>query len=164
MSFSLAESHRFAQLTGQTDGFNGSEKVFLFEFAMPDTGKVGFNANMPALWVLNAQVPRTSQYGTNPDCSCWTSGYGEFDLFEVLDSGNFRCKSTLHMDPAGGSSDWLQRPVKGPSLLLWSLVGQSIVLLFAFWGKSRVLGSIWGGGVVDSWVDIRGSVFRMTSL
>ncbi len=86
--------------------------MFLLEFSMPMTGKSGFNADMPAIWLMNAQIPLTSQYGTNADCSCWTSGCGEFDLFEILDTGNFRCKSTLHMAPAGGSSDYFDRPTK----------------------------------------------------
>ncbi|CAO1598210.1 target of Sbf [Xanthoria calcicola] len=93
-------------------GFGGDSKLFLMEFSMPRTGKTGFNADMPAIWLLNAQIPLTSQYGTNPKCSCWTSGCGEFDLFEILNTGNFRCKSTLHMAPAGGSSDYFQRPEK----------------------------------------------------
>ncbi|KAL8852907.1 MAG: hypothetical protein Q9221_002283 [Calogaya cf. arnoldii] len=91
-------------------GFGGDSKLFMMEFSMPRTGKTGFNADMPAIWMLNAQIPLTSQYGTNPKCSCWTSGCGEFDLFETLDTGNFRCKSTLHMAPAGGSSDYFRRP------------------------------------------------------
>ncbi|KAL8916142.1 MAG: hypothetical protein Q9208_008679 [Pyrenodesmia sp. 3 TL-2023] len=97
-------------LTDGLDGFAGDRKLFLMEFSMPATGKTGFNADMPGIWLLNAQIPLTSQYGTNSNCSCWTSGCGEFDLFEILDTGNFRCKSTLHMAPAGGSSDYFQRP------------------------------------------------------
>lgn len=99
-------------LNGSQDGFGGDHKLFMMEFSMPATGKTGFNADMPGIWLLNAQIPLTSQYGTNPGCSCWTSGCGEFDLFEILDTGNFRCKSTLHMAPAGGSSDYFQRPEK----------------------------------------------------
>ncbi|KAL9020558.1 MAG: hypothetical protein Q9185_002144 [Variospora sp. 1 TL-2023] len=91
-------------------GFVGDHKLFMMEFSMPATGKTDFNGDMPGIWLLNAQIPLTSQYGTNPSCSCWTSGCGEFDLFEVLDSGNHRCKSTLHMAPAGGSSDYFKRP------------------------------------------------------
>lgn len=98
---------------GMKDGFGGDHKIFLVEFSMPYTGKSGFNGDMPAIWLNNAQIPLTSQYGTNPNCSCWTSGCGEFDVFEILDSGNFRCKSTLHMAPAGGSSDYFERPVNG---------------------------------------------------
>lgn len=97
-------------LTISVDGFGGDSKLFMMEFSMPRSGKTGFNGDMPAIWLLNAQIPLTSQYGTNPKCSCWTSGCGEFDLFEVLDTGNFRCKSTLHMAPAGGSSDYFRRP------------------------------------------------------
>ncbi|KAK5070659.1 target of Sbf, partial [Cryomyces antarcticus] len=47
------------------------------------------------------------------ECSCWTSGCGEFDIFEVLDSGNTRCKSTLHGNIAGGDSDYFVRPTSG---------------------------------------------------
>ena len=95
---------------------------------MPDTSKTGFNGNMPAIWLLNAQVPLTSQYGQNPECSCWTSGCGEFDIFEVLDSGNKRCKSTLHMAPAGGCSDYFERPT-----------GDSIKAAVVFGGDNSTL-------------------------
>lgn len=91
-------------------GFGGAQKLFLFEFQMPfDTTTGGTNADMPAIWMLNAQIPRTLQYGA-ADCSCWTSGCGEFDLFEVLDAGNTRCKSTVHGNSAGGDSDYFVRP------------------------------------------------------
>jgi len=76
---------------------------------MPQSGKTGFNMNMPAAWILNALIPRTLQYG-QADCSCWTSGCGEWDIFEVLDSGNERCKSTWHGLKSGGDSNWFPRP------------------------------------------------------
>ncbi|KAM0712423.1 hypothetical protein Q7P37_011519 [Cladosporium fusiforme] len=94
-------------------GFAGPNKAFFFEFQMPDDGKTGANkydpVNMPAIWMLNAQIPRTLQYG-NSDCSCWTSGCGEFDIFEVLAPGDKRMKSTLHGNNQGGSSDYFTRP------------------------------------------------------
>ncbi|KAH0544211.1 hypothetical protein FGG08_001656 [Glutinoglossum americanum] len=75
-----------------------------------DSGASGMNADMPAIWMLNAQIGRTLQYG-KPECSCWTTGCGEFDLFEVLDAGNNRCKSTLHMGShSAGDSNYFQRP------------------------------------------------------
>lgn len=77
---------------------------------MPLSGNTGFNADMPAAWILNAQIPRTLQYG---QCSCWSSGCGEFDIFEVLDSGNQKCKSTWHGAHAKGASNWFQRPTTG---------------------------------------------------
>ena len=92
-------------------GFDGASKLFLLEFGMPLSGNHGgLNGDMPAAWILNAQIPRTIQYG---DCSCWTSGCGEFDVFEVLDSGNQKCKSTWHGIKAKGDSNWFQRPVSG---------------------------------------------------
>lgn len=79
---------------------------------MPDDGKTGSiydSPNMPAIWLLNAKVPRTAQYGPET-CSCWKTGCGEFDLFEVLDPGNYRCKSTVHANQALGYSDYFDRP------------------------------------------------------
>ena len=95
-------------------GFAGAEKAFFFEFQMPDDGQYSENkydpVNMPAIWMLNAQIPRTLQYGS-ADCSCWTTGCGEFDIWEVLAPGDKRMKSTLHGNNQGGSSDYFDRPV-----------------------------------------------------
>ena len=92
-------------------GFDGASKLFLLEFNMPLTGSVGWNRDMPAAWILNAQIPRTVQYGRE-ECSCWKTGCGEWDIFEVLDSGNTRCKSTLHADVSGGDSNYFERPTE----------------------------------------------------
>lgn len=93
-------------------GFDGADKVFLVEFSMPHDGNTGFNGDMPAFWLLNAQIPRTLQFG-NAACSCWTTGCGEFDVAEVLTPGDNRCKSTVHTNAPGGSSDYLVRPTTG---------------------------------------------------
>ena len=95
---------------------------------MPLTGKTGFNADMPAIWIMNAKIALTSQYGENQNCSCWSSGCGELDVFEVLDSGNTRCKSTLHMAPAGGSSDYFERPIN-----------DTIKVAVVFYGKGKMV-------------------------
>ncbi|SCU99591.1 LAME_0G04060g1_1 [Lachancea meyersii CBS 8951] len=69
-------------------GFEGVTKMFLFDFEMPtetQTNSSSFNYyDLPAIWLLNDQIPRTSQYPTNANCSCWASGCGEFDIFEVM--------------------------------------------------------------------------------
>ncbi|TGO78427.1 hypothetical protein BELL_0067g00230 [Botrytis elliptica] len=90
-------------------GFNGANKVFLLEFSMPIDGRTGFNGDMPSVWILNAQIPRTIQYGS-PSCSCWESGCGEFDIAEALNSGSTFLKSTLHTNKPGGDSDYFVRP------------------------------------------------------
>lgn len=67
-------------------GYDGTIKTFLFQFTMPnetDASSDISNYNMPAIWLLNARIPRTAQYSQNPNCSCWRSGCGEFDIFEV---------------------------------------------------------------------------------
>jgi len=107
-------------------GFDGPSKAFFFEFEMPNDGQYSASkydaVNMPAIWLLNAQIPRTLQYG-EADCSCWTTGCGEFDIFEVLAPGDSRCKSTLHGNIAGGDSDYFLRPENGTikaALLLYN--------------------------------------------
>ncbi|CAH6722580.1 GPI-anchored protein 52 [[Candida] jaroonii] len=84
-------------------GFYGTTKMFLFEFKMPEEDSVEkgsvYNWNMPAIWLLNAQIPRTSQYSLNSNCSCWASGCGEFDIFEVknyTDSDVDKLFATIH--------------------------------------------------------------------
>ncbi|KAL9947378.1 target of Sbf [Verticillium nonalfalfae] len=91
-------------------GFGGESKVFLMRFSMPLDGSSGFNADMPAAWLLNAKIPRTQQYG---DCSCWQTDCGEFDILEVLAPGDTKCKSTFHTNVNGGSSDYFKRPTDG---------------------------------------------------
>ncbi|KAF7562954.1 hypothetical protein G7046_g1148 [Stylonectria norvegica] len=91
-------------------GFGGGSKVFMFKFNMPLDGNRGFNGDMPALWLLNGKIPRTQQYG---GCSCWATNCGEVDIYEVLASGDTKCKSTLHMQNGLGSSDYFDRPTGG---------------------------------------------------
>lgn len=76
---------------------------------MPLDGNRGFNGDMPAIWALNQAIPLTAQYNA---CSCWAAGKncGEVDMFEVLASGDVKCKSTLHLNNGGGSSDYFKRP------------------------------------------------------
>lgn len=64
---------------------------------------------MPAIWMLNALIPRTQQYGS---CNCWgnTNGCGELDVFEVLDAGDTKMTSSIHGNQAGGDSDYFVRP------------------------------------------------------
>ncbi|KIM97930.1 hypothetical protein OIDMADRAFT_57434 [Oidiodendron maius Zn] len=45
------------------DGFGGADKIFLVEFSMPIHNSPVLNRDMPAIWFLNAQIPRTTQYG-----------------------------------------------------------------------------------------------------
>ncbi|KAH0257613.1 hypothetical protein KCU91_g16264, partial [Aureobasidium melanogenum] len=108
-------------------GFAGAQKAFFFEFEMPLDGNTdaATNGDMPAIWMLNAQIPRTLQYG-QADCSCWTTGCGEFDIFEVLAPGDLRCKSTLHSNIKGGNSDYFKRPISGSMKAMVLLNGENM--------------------------------------
>lgn len=79
-------------------GFSGKTKMFLFEFEMPEANvSLEYYYNMPAIWFLNAKIPRTSQYGSDASCSCWNSGCGEIDIFEVMNSSTTnQLYSTIH--------------------------------------------------------------------
>lgn len=69
LSIYLLSISQLANLKRVLDGFSGAQKVFLLEFSMPLTNSTAFAGDMPAIWLLNAQIPLTSQYGTNPECS-----------------------------------------------------------------------------------------------
>lgn len=81
-------------------GFDGTTKMFLFRFNAPNDSSVDPNTtypNLPAIWLLNAHIPRTSEYPANYSCSCWDSGCGEFDIFEVMNTTDmYKFTSTLH--------------------------------------------------------------------
>ncbi len=118
---------------------------------------------MPAIWLHNAQIPLTSQYGTNPECSCWTSGCGEFDLFEILDPGNFRCKSTLHMAPAGGSSDWFMRPSNGTITVVVAFAGDNEKATIRILDAGATFGGVLSASVVNGWLDGQSSLFALST-
>ena len=159
----LSPSKVLWQAHRPSDGFAGSLKVFLLEFSMPYTKTNGFNANMPAIWLMNAQIPLTSQYGENPDCSCWTSGCGEFDLFEILDSGSFRCKSTLHMAPAGGSSDWFMRPSGDSIKAAIIFAGSNEVAAIRILEQGQSFDDSLDVSIINGWLKEQSSLFNMAN-
>lgn len=94
-------------------GFGGADKIFVFEFSMPsDTSGSAYNQDMPAIWLLNAKIPRTLQYG-DASCSCWKTGCGEMDLFEILTAGSDKLISHIHDGQDGGTQDYFERPTDG---------------------------------------------------
>ncbi|KAF1959296.1 hypothetical protein CC80DRAFT_490251 [Byssothecium circinans] len=101
-------------------GWDGPSKAFFIEFQMDHQDNIGSDQGMlsdaPAWWFLNAAIPRILQYGNdrnNIPCSCWSTGCGEFDAFEILGRGEMRAKSTIHRqgNTEGGDSNYFLRPV-----------------------------------------------------
>lgn len=83
---------------------------------MPADSAGGANGNMPAIWALNVEIPLATQYGP-AQCSCWNTGCGEFDMFEVLTDNKDLLTTHYHSDQGtnnqyggGGTSDALARP------------------------------------------------------
>ena len=79
---------------------------------MPYTGSRAWNADMPAVWALNANIPRTEQYG---NCSSWATGGGEWDILEVLESGSNQATTTFHgsNSKSYGFPEYFERPADG---------------------------------------------------
>lgn len=133
-------------------GFEGNQKLFLMEFQMPLTGKTGWVEDMPAIWTLNAQIPNTLQYG-EASCSCWESGCGEWDIFEILDSGNTKAKSTFHGNPSGGDSNYFDRPTDSTIKAAVIFDGDSNAGHIVILPDDTVLDDSVTGDVVAGWVN-----------
>jgi len=101
----------------------------------------GMLSDAPAWWFLNAAIPRVLQYGNDRDnipCSCWSTGCGEFDAFEVLGRGEERAKSTIHRQGnlEGGDSNYFKRPV-----------GRTLKFAVVFWDYNITAGVLGDGFV-----------------
>ncbi|GMM38186.1 hypothetical protein DASC09_055250 [Saccharomycopsis crataegensis] len=119
-------------------GWDGSAKIFAFNFKMPtdSSGDSSVdNYDMPAVWLLNAKIPRTLQYG-DASCSCWSTGCGELDLWEVVTSGSSQLTNHLHDGQGkdgtryggGGSSDYFTRPTSDYVTLVAVFDGSDVYL------------------------------------
>ncbi|KAK2004768.1 hypothetical protein LX36DRAFT_595315 [Colletotrichum falcatum] len=129
-------------------GFKGEDSVWLFELNMPLDGTSGFNADMSALWFLNARIPRTAQYNK---CSCWPD-CGELDILEVLAPGDTKCKSTFHSNVPGGSSDYFDRPTGEPIKVAVVLDGGSGQVSVKVLGDNVDFSTGLSRSQVDSWL------------
>ncbi|EPY54135.1 fungal protein [Schizosaccharomyces cryophilus OY26] len=150
-------------------GFSGT-KVVLMEFSMPHDDSTSFINDMPAIWALNAQVPRTLQYGKS-ECSCWNTGCGEFDIFEVLNSGNEKMIPTLHsqqgsQNGAGGgagSSDYFVRPTG--SSMIGAVVfdtSSSTVYVIDVTNKGVNFDSTYSSSDVAGWLEAGSTVLQLS--
>ena len=144
-------------------GFGGADKLFIFEFEMPsdNSGGSSFNYDMPAIWMLNAKIPRTLQYG-DASCSCWKTGCGELDLFEILSAGSDKLICHLHDGQGssngyggGGSQDYFQRPTSGSMKAAVVFSGSSIQVVQV--DDSTNFGSVLSSSTVSGWTSQSGS-------
>ncbi|KAK9234849.1 putative TOS1-like glycosyl hydrolase-domain-containing protein [Lipomyces kononenkoae] len=153
-------------------GFTGDMKLFLLEFGMPtdSTSSSGTgNLDMPAVWFLNGKIPRTQQYGS---CSCWESGCGEFDVFEVLSSGSQYMVPTLHdwqgtnnQYGGGGSSDYFVRPTTGTMKAAVLFDGSSMSISLLQLDPSTEFGDSVSADTISQWLasNSNGATVRIAS-
>jgi hypothetical protein len=140
-------------------GFAGASKLFLLDFEMPLSNvRGGLNSDMPAAWILNANIPRTQQYG---NCSCWASGCGEFDVVEVLTPGEKRAKSTYQASNALGDSNWFERPINAPLRIAVIMDGHASEVSVVVLDTTQPFDSEVTFDKVRSWLGSKGAVSKM---
>ncbi|RLN45942.1 hypothetical protein BBJ28_00009255 [Nothophytophthora sp. Chile5] len=92
-------------------GWDSGLKMFVSKVMMP----TGTSANLPAIWMLNAQVVRASQYGCNCRGSGSVGGCGELDVAEVIETNTAQDKVSTHYyfydgDVSPGGDNYASRP------------------------------------------------------
>ncbi|RLN89608.1 hypothetical protein BBJ28_00015540, partial [Nothophytophthora sp. Chile5] len=92
-------------------GWDGGMKMFVTKVMMP----TGTSVNLPAIWMLNAQVVRASQYGCNCRGSGSVGGCGELDVAEVIETNTAQDKVSTHYyfydgDVSPGGDNYASRP------------------------------------------------------
>ncbi|RLN55076.1 hypothetical protein BBJ29_008229 [Phytophthora kernoviae] len=73
-------------------GWGGGKKAFVTEVKFPK----GSTPDQPAIWMLNAQVVHSNQYGCNCRGMGAVGGCGELDIAEVIETNTARDKVTTH--------------------------------------------------------------------
>jgi hypothetical protein len=136
-------------------------KLFAVRARMPRyTGAPGTNyTDAPAIWMLNARIVRTAQYGCNCRGVGSPGGCGELDVAEVLSDGHLtHATSTIYSyqgavgaDGASGSGHYFLRPVN---------TSATFVVLFDPAGRIQMLrlapdafdfGATIAGATVSGW-------------
>jgi hypothetical protein len=73
-------------------GWGGGKKMFVSKVMMP----TGSKPNQPAVWMLNAQIVRSSQYQCNCRGMGGVGGCGELDVAEVIETNAARDRVSTH--------------------------------------------------------------------
>ncbi|TMW54998.1 hypothetical protein Poli38472_014769 [Pythium oligandrum] len=99
-------------------GWSGGKKIFVTKVQMPKGGK----PNQPAIWMLNAQVVHSGQYGCNCRGMGAAGGCGELDIAEVIETNAARDRVSAHYYFYDGTlnapngDNWGPRPTNAPTV------------------------------------------------
>lgn len=120
-------------------GVNGA-KIFVMRTRMPRyTGAPGTNyTDEPAIWMLNARIVRTAQYGCNCRGVGSPGGCGELDVAEVLNSAHrthatstiYSYQGAVGADGISGAGHYFIRPVNQSAIF---------VIIYDVTGKIQML-------------------------
>lgn len=138
-------------------GWSG-EKIIIVEATMPHNIPGYANkGDKPAIWSLNAQIPRTAQYG----CNCDRRGCGELDIAEVVTEGEEHCWVTMYSwQKSVGSGDWFVRPTNNAAVFAthFDVPGKTIrISQFKSFKYSKTMAT----SVVKSWAKRPGTVITV---
>lgn len=95
-------------------GWGGAKKIFVTKVDMPQGGA----PNLPAIWMLNAQIVRSNQYQCNCRGMGKGGGCGELDIAEVIEKDTSVVATHYYFYEGGsapGHDSFGKRPVDGPT-------------------------------------------------
>lgn len=95
-------------------GWGGAKKMFVTKVTMPNGG----SPNLPAIWMLNAQIVRSSQYGCNCRGMGKGGGCGELDIAEVIEKDTSVVATHFYFYDGGsapGHDSFGKRPYDSPT-------------------------------------------------
>ncbi|RLN69544.1 hypothetical protein BBJ28_00023030 [Nothophytophthora sp. Chile5] len=95
-------------------GWSGTKKIFVTKVTMPEGGA----PNVPAVWMLNAQIVRSGQYQCNCRGTGSAGGCGELDIAEVLEKDTSYVATHYYFydgSVAPGNDQFGARPTDGPA-------------------------------------------------
>jgi hypothetical protein len=95
-------------------GWGGAKKMFVTKVNMPNGG----SPNLPAIWMLNAQIVRSSQYQCNCRGMGKGGGCGELDIAEVIEKDTSVVATHYYFYDGGsapGHDSFGKRPYETPA-------------------------------------------------
>jgi hypothetical protein len=146
-------------------GWTG-EKLFAIRARMPRwMGAPGNSYNdAPAIWMLNAQIVRTAQYGCNCRGVGSPGGCGELDVAEVLADGHLtHATSTIYSfqgaigaDGASGAGHYFLRPVNESATFVVIFSKTGVIQMLRLAPDAFDFGGAIEGAQVEAWLGQKG--------
>lgn len=141
-------------------GWNGA-KLFAIRARMPRyTGpKTEYYDDVPAIWMLNARVVRTAQYGCNCRGMGSPGGCGELDVAEVLHGESpLHATSTIYSfkGATGSGQNYFQRPVNESATFIVLFDASGKIQMLRLKANAFDFGDTVSNATVTDWLALKG--------